>query len=263
MNEHEIRFELPALLAGTLDPEAASAVRAHLDECSACRLDLEELARTISLLRDAPVEEIPPTSLENRVFSAAELESVGKMVAGAPLEYRPPAELALKSFAGTGLVGFKSQGRWPRIATLAAPALTAAVLVLGVFGVYWHAHAKHLEDSFGPEGQHIRSMRLADVRHQGASARADLWRVSNQNYRIVVHCEHLRATPLGYHYEVWFYGEHHRWSPAGSFRDCSRTLDETVGIDLLDYPFVEITLEPDDGNPAITGPTIMQASFTP
>lgn len=67
--EHELCQEsLSAFLDGELTPRERSRVQGHLEECSACRADLESLRRTVSLLRAAPVIR-PPRSF---VLPAAE-----------------------------------------------------------------------------------------------------------------------------------------------------------------------------------------------
>ena len=67
--EHErCQDSLSAFLDGELTTRELSRVRNHLEECSACRADLESLGRTVSLLRAAPVVR-PPRSF---VLPAAE-----------------------------------------------------------------------------------------------------------------------------------------------------------------------------------------------
>lgn len=67
--EHErCQDSLSAFLDGELTTRERSKVQGHLEECSACRADLESLRRTVSLLRAAPVVR-PPRSF---VLPAAE-----------------------------------------------------------------------------------------------------------------------------------------------------------------------------------------------
>jgi len=67
--EHErCQESLSAFLDGEQTPRERSRAQGHLDECTACRADLESLRRTVSLLRAAPVIR-PPRSF---VLPAAE-----------------------------------------------------------------------------------------------------------------------------------------------------------------------------------------------
>ena len=52
MNGH-VQDELPALLGGELPPSAAAAVRAHLDACDRCRLELAAVVFAAGELRAA------------------------------------------------------------------------------------------------------------------------------------------------------------------------------------------------------------------
>jgi hypothetical protein len=87
MNGH-VQDELPALLGGELSPSAAAAVRAHLDACDRCRLELAAVVfaagelRATARLPFADPAELPPLVLEP---PAAGLERPAQ-VAGPPLD---------------------------------------------------------------------------------------------------------------------------------------------------------------------------------
>ena len=54
--EHEAcQDNLSAFLDGQLSARQRSRVEKHLQECAACREELESLRQTVSLLRSAPV----------------------------------------------------------------------------------------------------------------------------------------------------------------------------------------------------------------
>lgn len=58
MNEekHQWREELGAYLLGALEPDEAQRMRAHLDQCAACRAEYAELAPVVGLLAKVPAE---------------------------------------------------------------------------------------------------------------------------------------------------------------------------------------------------------------
>jgi hypothetical protein len=60
MRHAAVRARLSALLDGELPDAERDPVESHLGECAACRVELEELARTIALLRGLPSVEVPP-----------------------------------------------------------------------------------------------------------------------------------------------------------------------------------------------------------
>jgi anti-sigma factor RsiW len=97
--DDHVRASLGAYVLGHLDPAEATAIRAHLDGCSACRADAAALAPVADMLAlvdpervGAPAEPGPPVDLLDQVLGRIERErdetrrrrrrSVGAMVAG-------------------------------------------------------------------------------------------------------------------------------------------------------------------------------------
>ena len=98
LDDH-VRASLGAYVLGHLDPAEATAVRAHLDGCSACRAEAAALAPVAGMLPladparvGAPAEPGPPSDLLDEVLGRIEREryesrrgrrrSMGAMVAG-------------------------------------------------------------------------------------------------------------------------------------------------------------------------------------
>ncbi|HEU0132932.1 MAG TPA: zf-HC2 domain-containing protein [Mycobacteriales bacterium] len=67
----ELADAAPELVLGTLDGERRAAAVAHLAGCAACRLHVEELARTADALWLAAPAAEPPAGFEARVLAAA------------------------------------------------------------------------------------------------------------------------------------------------------------------------------------------------
>lgn len=259
----DVRPELPALLAGELTPDDEAGVRAHLAECPACRRDVDELRATIALLRGAPLQHEASPDLEGRVFELAALEHVGSLVSAAPLETEPPIDLEARALVRAGVLdSFAPRTRWAKASMVLAPSLAAAAIVFGFLASEWHSRINQLEDLFGPMGHQVASQELTSFDATN-SARADLFDSSHTNYHLVLHAEHLPLTPAGYHYELWLSGDEGTIS-AGSFRvrgPEDTVFPFTVAVNPQKYPHLEISLEPDDGDPDHTGETIMEADF--
>jgi hypothetical protein len=258
-----IRVELPGLISGELSTQTAITVNVHLRECDACSRELDELRETITILSAAPLQAQVDPGLEQRVFDVAALEQVGSMVSAAPLETEPPIDLEARALVRAGVLDAITtpRSRWAKVTMVLAPSLAATAVVVGFFASQWHSRLNRFEDSFGPMGQHVATQQLTsfDTTNQ---ARAELYDSQHTNFHIVLHPDRLPVTPPGFHYELWLSGTEGSIS-AGSFRVTGpedSVFVFTVAVDPREYPHIELSLEPDDGNPAHTGETIMEAN---
>ena len=261
-----VRSELPGLIAGELTTQAAISVNVHLRDCPGCRRELEELRETIALLVEAPLREDPTVGLEQRVFELAALEPVGSMVSSAPLETDPPVDLEARALVRAGVFDsiVHPRSRWAKASMVLAPSLAAAAVAIGFVATQWHTRIAQLEESFGPMGQHVATQQLTSFGTANAAS-AEIFDSKHRNYHLVLHTQHLPVTPPGYHYEVWLTGDAGSVS-AGSFQVMGpedSVFPFTIGVNPRDYPHIELSLEPDDGNPAHTGKTIVDANYIP
>ena len=65
--------DLPAFAVGTLEPEEAGRVEAHLRGCDTCRAELEEHEQTLWRLAEAVAQD-PPAATRSRVIAQARAE---------------------------------------------------------------------------------------------------------------------------------------------------------------------------------------------
>jgi hypothetical protein len=269
----EIQVDLAAFASGSLDPARSEQVAQHLASCSACVADLDLVRGVGRLVAAAPLEHDPPPDLAERVFAVAELEPLGGLIAGAPLEHEPPEDLEGRSLGRSGVyTTIRTATGWQRVAAVVAPAFGAAAVAMAVVGVYWHGQENELagrirtiHQAAGPIGVKLTSLHFQGPSTSGA-ADGDLWHMPHDNYRLVIHAHGLPITPPGFHYEVWMSGADGRRTMAGSFRvltDRQTVFPLFVGVDPSEYPHVEIRLEREDGDPALTGSTVMQADLAP
>jgi anti-sigma-K factor RskA/putative zinc finger protein len=262
----EVRLDLSALLSGELDAGEMRRVNSHLAECKECSRELVELRDTIALLVRAPMQDEPAAELEHRVFELAALEPLGSMVSAAPLETQPPVDLEARSLVRAGVFDsiVAPRTKWAKVSMVLVPGLAAAAVAIGLVATQWHTRVDQLESLFGPMGDHVATQQLTGLDTANAAS-AEIFDSDHRNYHLVLHAEHLPLTPSGYHYELWLSSAEGSIS-AGSFRVMGpedSVFPFTIGVNPRDYPHFELSLEPDDGNPAHTGETIVESNYTP
>ncbi|HEX2294566.1 MAG TPA: anti-sigma factor [Actinomycetota bacterium] len=242
-----VRLDFHSYLMGELPPAAAQDVRRHVDGCEACRRELGRVAATHKLLVDAPLEHSPAERLEEEVFALVELDRVGRLAAEVPLGAEPPVELERAALERAGVVG----SRRSRTTAVLVPALGVATVVLGVLGINWRSQADRMREDLGPVGQ---TMQLVEMRGASAPPEAvELVRYGETGYRVELDSA-IPAAPDGYYYELWMVGASGRVS-CGTFTaaDGDMVHHFPVGVDPAEYPYLQITLEPEDGDESMNG----------
>lgn len=250
------RLELPALARGH---DVSDDARAHVGACPACARELAELEPVARLAGGLGPR--PSPELEDAVFELVALEDLGGKVARAPLEHSPPEHLERRALDRAGVLLTGTSHRRRRAAALATPALGAAAVALLLFGMGWRDRAGDLESRMsslqsriGPVGNFV-DRTVLEGSDPSPVPTAELLDYMHDNFRLVVRARHLPPTLPGRHYEVWLVGERGRVS-CGTFRVLSSghvVFSALVGVDPRVYPLVEVTLEPDDGDPAPSG----------
>ncbi|MDQ3956759.1 MAG: anti-sigma factor [Actinomycetota bacterium] len=245
------RAEFHSYLMGELDPPVAQAVRAHVDACAECKKALGEAAAAHRLLVAAPLEHSPGPRLEEEVFSLVELDRVGGLASDAGLGAEPPDELERAALDRAGVIA--APARRSRATTVLVPSLAVATVVLGVLGINWRSQADRMRDDFGAAGDTMQLVDLASSPEPPEDTTVEFVRYGDGNYKLVLEGD-VPPAPAGYYYEVWMSGPAGRVS-CGTFTvgDDSLVHNFPVGVDPRDYPFFEVTLEPDDGNEEMNG----------
>ena len=248
----DTRLDFHSYLMGELSPPDAQEVRRHVDGCDPCRRELEDVAAAHKLLVDAPLEHSPGRRLEEDVFALVELDRVGRLASEVPLGVEPPVELERAALERAGVVG----SRRSRAATVLVPALSVATVVLGVLGINWRSEADRMREEAGPVGQTMELVRL-----QGDSVPpedVELVSYGDAGYRVEMDGA-IRTAPDGYYYELWMVGASGRVS-CGTFvaGDEDTVHHFPVGVDPADYPYLQITLEPEDGDESMNGTVLWE-----
>ena len=97
----EMKERLLDLIAGDIDPDDAARVRAHLDDCAACTLELSELDEAWRALPEA-ADATPPVLARERVlaYASAELARPSSVLSGIRDSMRDVAAPVLTGAAG-------------------------------------------------------------------------------------------------------------------------------------------------------------------
>ena len=219
----EDRFEelLGSYLLGELAVEEERELERHLEGCSGCRGELNRVLQSHEHLRKLAASE-PPPELKVRV-----LEQV------------------------RGETPVRSSGGWWFWSPVAAAALlVVAVLGIGLLQVLTDdssARVPLTATALAPEaGGEVQVERV------GQSLRVDLevWGVPE-----------LKEEE---DYEMWYYAEDGGRISCGTFRvgpEGQTTVKLSAPATAGDYPEIEVTREPDDGNPEASGKAVLEGRF--
>lgn len=236
---------LLSYLLGALDETKRQEFEAHLPECKACQLEMEELQPVVQLLPYTAELQQPPAHLKNKVLQAA-------------YQAKPPVPIGDTAASPTAWKLFVSNlyGR------LSLGLIAVLTLALGLSGWSLQQAAKqqplaglqpgssmNVEDSFVlyPTSDHPQGMGNAYLVH------------SNQGMQIVVQVEHIQPLAGEQAYQVWLLKNGQRKS-AGTFvvNDLgSGILVYSFGKETPDFDSIGITREPDPFGTSPRGPKVL------
>ena len=225
-------------LAALREPLSADDA-AHLDGCAACRAEVTSLQRSVDALAVpefaasvAPVAPPPAVWAGIAAATGAGVAPRGEPVAAVRAPVEPP--------------GVVRELRPRRSRMLLA---VAASLVVGV-GIGAGAVALANRDP----AQEVAATDLAPLDDRDASGNAEVVSTGNGEQLKVV----LDAPDSGEDfYEVWLIEPNiERMVQVGVVRPGTTVLDLPEGIDLAEYPIVDVSVEPLDGNPTHSGVSV-------
>ncbi|NQX06218.1 anti-sigma factor [Rathayibacter sp. VKM Ac-2856] len=222
--------------------EAGSAdAAAHLDECPECAQQLVELGHAAGLGRQSRslTLEAPPAEVWDRIRGELALGAPGTAAPVAPVTALPVGR-------------HRPSRRRPRSRRLLPAALVGlAALVVGVVGGVW------LQASRGTDAVVVARADLeAFPAWQGASGSAELEDADGER-ELVVHLDAEGAADT--YREVWLIADDATGLVGlGVLDGADGRFTVPAGIDLAEYSLVDISQEPDDGDPEHSGDSIVR-----
>ncbi len=254
--------ELPAYVSGETPEPERSEIAAHLSDCTGCASEHDEIARTLVLLQSAPFLHGPPAGLEDRVLDRVALEPLGRLVARAPIQPRPPDDLERRSLERAGVLMSTGSDR-TILQRAVAPGLAAAVVALAFVGMQWRNDVQEMTNQFGPPGESLQQVSFVGPSPfpEGGGAELEVVRYAQDDYGVVIEATRLPICRVNYHYEVWASGTGGD-AFLGSFKMPGRAVyNFPMGVDPADYDEIQITHEPMNGNPAKSGNLLWEAQL--
>jgi len=272
-----------------LDPEQLSllalyddwedpAGREHLRACPQCTADYAALRRTVEAVKTTPDTSrlsVPGPqvwagihrelglgdSVREDPLAAEEKAEEPKESGAAPAATKAPGEAPpsnvipvqgrtrrVRKNGGTG--GARTRAAWQRPGPWLA---TAAAAVLVVFGAVWALNRP-------PQPQELAAARLAPLAQHSAEGSAKVVAAADGSRSLEVSLDKDEAK--GYQ-EVWLIApDLSKLVSLGVMNSTSGTFQVPAGLDLSQYPVVDVSDEPMDGNPAHSSVSIARGTLT-
>jgi hypothetical protein len=233
----------------------------HLASCSACRKESKEVNSAMNAVDR--FGQIPPDDLRHAVLAAVEAEQLRPLLnqaVGTPSAETKRAILeAARSDAGGASVTSLASRRNVVQRVLGV----AAVLMVGLIAgsVIQNRDGGDSNGDNIPAGHETQVVALEGM----GPGQAEVRHYRHDNFRLTLSVEDFPPTPAGAYYAVWVRGEAGDVA-IGTFRlksDDDFDIPFAIGVNPSEYPEVVVTLEPDDGDPALTGEIVTEGRFDP
>ena len=216
----EDRFEelLGPYVLGELTDEEVRELEEHLERCSSCQADLDEVRSAHGMLQAAAAS--PPPELKDWVLARVRSERRHTPV-----------------------------GRWKIWVPVAAAVLVVALLSFGVLRTVIDTSdgLALTATSAAPEaGGELRGEQIGD------------------NLKVELEAWGLPEPEDGGYYEMWYAKAGGERISCGTFSaqpDGSASVSMSAPVSAVAYPEIEITQEPDDGDPGSSGKVVLKGSL--
>ena len=247
MVHEDYKEMIPARALSALDVAEARALNEHLENCAECSKELEEWQATaagLSLTAD-PVE--PSPAVRDRILSEVRKE------------LEPPEVIPFRATPRNIWNSFGSLG------AMAAVVLVTA-LIVGLV-VLWRQN-REMQQQFAESREFIELVRApgAKVRElegmdQAVGATATV--AYDKTGHAMLMADKLPKLPSGKAYQLWFIVEKKPPMPGKTFVPDSGgkgTLKDQMPSEAMDAAVFAVTVEPEGGVPAPTGPIYLRTS---
>jgi anti-sigma-K factor RskA len=163
----------------------------------------------------------------------------------------PPTELKTRVLArARGEIPARSSGGWWFWASAVAVLLVVALLGVGI-----------LREITGDSSTGVPLTATALAPEGGGQVRVE---EEGENFRVELEVWKMPELEEDEYYEMWYYAEDGDRISCGAFRTGSEgrtTVNLTAPATARDYPEIEITREPDDGNPEASGEEVLEGKL--
>ena len=242
------------LALAALQESLPMADAAHLDRCDTCRAEVAALRRAPDLLSvpqlAAPAASVPPPPRVWEAIAAATgvSTSLTNDPAVAPAPAAVPAAPAPSEAPGGTVVPFRSRRRPLLLA--AAAVLTGAVVGAGAVAVV---------QSGGDDGEAVDTVALDLL--PDASGQADVV-VRDDGSRVLEIDLDAPELEGDSYYEVWVIDRSVQGMfPLGAVEPGTQTVELPDGLDLAEYPLLDVSVEPLDGDPTHSGVSVARGDL--
>jgi Anti-sigma-K factor rskA len=219
---------------------------AHLAACAQCRAEVRSLQRSVVAVAVPEfAASVPPVAPPPRVWEA--IAAATGVPAGSPPDAGEPP--GAEPARDADVLPFRSLRR-PLLLVAAAALVTGAVVGAGAVTVLQNRD----------DGKEVTAVALDPLDGNKASGRAEIV-VKNDGSRVVE--VQLDAPPLeNEYYEIWVIDRQVvGMVPLGVVRPGTQTLELPAGLDLGEFPLVDVSVEPLDGNPAHSGDSVVRGEL--
>jgi anti-sigma-K factor RskA len=246
MVHEEYKEMIPARALSALDAAEAQALNEHLENCAECRKDLEEWQTTAAALALTPNAAEPSPAVRERI-----LNEVRKDLA-------PPDVIPFRAASRNLWTSFGSLGAMAAVVLLTA-------LIVGLV-VLWRqnramqnelARSREFVELVTTPGARVSELKGIDL---GAGATASL--AYDQSGHALLVANKLPNPPQGKAYQLWFIVGNKPPMPGKTFvpdNTGKGTLKDQVPREALNSAIFAITVEPEGGVSAPTGPIYLRS----
>lgn len=264
------RLGPPEPAADQIQARLHAAQREHLAQCAPCRAAFEATERALQALRDPAALHEPPAELWDRI--AAEIaatpdrvtdggflrgDSTHSDVTGDEDRRAPVSELRPRSRRrGSRQASERSARRAPVWVPLAAAAAGAVLGAAAVAAVLGQGDAEVQPPAAVPTI--VGDATLEPVAAEDFTGRAEMIETAGGDLELTVEISTAPDPESGY-FEVWLRdAEGTQLISLGSATGESTTFTVPAGIDLSQYPVVDVSHEHFDGDPTHSGTTLAE-----
>jgi hypothetical protein len=219
----------------------------HLVTCVSCQTELDEITAIVTAARSITPDDLP-TAPSGRVWEAIAAEALGRPA--------PTPAAAPITGAASGRTRHRQERWWNRVQW---PGMlvgaTAAVAVFAVGGVVATNALR------GESAEVISATELAPLPAQTASGTASVV-TANGGRELTLDVADMPQTDSAY-FEVWLLAEDvSRMVSLGTMDGPNATLPIPAGVDLADYPVVDVSIEPFDGDPTHSSDSLVRGTLS-